>query len=345
MKGTFRAIGPSGFGTYNVDLDSGTWTPTDAQDAPLLAPGFVDIHFHGAFGIDFMTSDAEQQFELAQQLDAIGYDKVLFTTVTALVEDVTRAIEGLPSHPVIAGFHLEGPFISPVFPGAQPAAFIQNPAEHGDKWEEILNHPQLKLVTLAPEIPGGYELIARLTERHVVSSLGHTNATFEECVMAADAGARHTTHTFNAMRPLHHREAGTVGFALLDDRIRTELIYDRIHVSPPAAGVLIRAKSDKVIAVSDSTMASGLREGTELFMWGLECVVGKGQVRLKNGTLAGSAITLADAFQNLAQDFGPELAIRSCCLNPRSVVGNPPIRQWLVFDDGFQVVDRYRLEA
>lgn len=345
MKGTFRAIGPSGFGTYNVDLATESWSLTDVPHAPLLAPGFVDIHFHGAFGIDFMTCDAEQQMELASQLDAIGYDKVLFTTVTALVEDVTRAVEGLPTHPVVAGFHLEGPFISPVFPGAQPAAFIQNPAEHAEKWEDILNHPLLKLVTLAPEIPGGYELIGRLTDRHVVTSLGHTNATFEECVLAADAGARHTTHTYNAMRPLHHREAGTVGFALLDDRIRVELIYDRIHVSPPAARVLARAKPDKIIAVSDSTMASGLREGTELFMWGLECVVGKGQVRLKNGTLAGSAITLAQAFQNLAEDFGPEMAIRCCCLNPRSVVGNPPIRQWLVFDEEFNVVDRYRMEA
>ncbi len=345
MKGTFRAIGPSGFGTYNVDLATESWSLTDVPHAPLLAPGFVDIHFHGAFGIDFMTCDAEQQMELAIQLDAIGYDKVLFTTVTALVEDVTRAVEGLPTHPVVAGFHLEGPFISPVYPGAQPAAFIQNPAEHAETWEDILNHSLLKLVTLAPEIPGGYELIGRLTDRHVVTSLGHTNATFEECVLAADAGARHTTHTYNAMRPLHHREAGTVGFALLDDRIRVELIYDRIHVSPPAARVLARAKPDKIIAVSDSTMASGLREGTELFMWGLECVVGKGQVRLKNGTLAGSAITLAQAFQNLAEDFGPEMAIRCCCLNPRSVVGNPPIRQWLVFDEEFRVVDRYRMEA
>jgi N-acetylglucosamine-6-phosphate deacetylase len=172
----------------------------------------------------------------------------------------------------------------------------------------------------------------------VIASLGHTDATYEQAQAAVKAGARHTTHTYNAMRPLHHREPGTVGAAMTNGELTCELIYDRIHVSRPAADVLLRCKGmDNVIAVSDATKAAGMEPGSEFSMWGLDCVVGDKQVRLKNGTLAGSGITLYDAFCNLARDFGIEAAIRLCCVNPRRALqtGNP--RVWIIMDPELRI--------
>jgi N-acetylglucosamine-6-phosphate deacetylase len=147
------------------------------------------------------------------------------------------------------------------------------------------------------------------------------------------------------MRPLHHREPGTLGFALTNDDVACELIYDRHHVCREAADVLVRCKPDqKLIAVSDGTMAAGQPTGTEQAMWGLPTVVSGGTVRLKDGTLAGSAITLLDAFRNLHEDFGPEVAIRACCINPRIDLNLERIRTWLVLDSSLQIVDRITME-
>jgi N-acetylglucosamine-6-phosphate deacetylase len=342
MRGTFRTNGPDGFGTYLVDTSAGTWERAQSDPAaPLLSGGFVDLHIHGAFGIDFMTADSDAQTELATRLNEKGYDYALFTTVTASLEDCRRAVSNLPSHPLVAGFHLEGPFISPAYPGAQPVGFIQVAESHIEDWCPMWHDPRLRLVTLAPETQGGLKLVERLSSAGIRVSIGHSNATYAQCQLAAALGASQITHTFNAMKPLHHREPGVVGFALTDDNVLCELIYDRIHVVKPAADALIKLAGKRLLAVSDSTMASGLPAGTELFMWGLECVVGDGQVRLKGGTLAGSAITLADAFRNLAEDFGPEIAIRACTETPRAALGGLPVRQWLVFDESFQVAERH----
>jgi N-acetylglucosamine-6-phosphate deacetylase len=187
---------------------------------------------------------------------------------------------------------------------------------------------------MAPELPHALELASRLMERGVIVSMGHTNATYEEARRGFEFGAAHTTHTFNAMRGLHHREAGILGYALATDALRCELIYDRLHVSREAAGLLFKCKpEDRVIAVSDSTLATGLPPGQTVTMWGHECVIGKKQVRLaSNGALAGSAITLLDAFRNLHEDFGAEKAIRACCLNPRAALGISQIKRWVQLD-------------
>ncbi len=285
-------------------------------------PGFVDVHIHGAFGIDFMTSSKLRVMELSDRLQAEGYRGYLPTTVTASLDDVKRALDNLPDHPIVWGFHLEGPFISRTYPGAQPQAHIRDFAGAEKGWMDVLEDPRLKYITLAPEIPGGNELVQFLSSRGVIVSLGHTNATYGECMAAYSSGARHTTHTYNAMRPLHHREPGTVGFALAEQDVVCELIYDRLHVSPPAAKILIQAKaSNKLIAISDATMAAGMDSGQTLTMWGLECIIGNKEVRLKDGTLAGSGVTLVDVFNNLCEDFGAEVAIRACCITPAEVLG------------------------
>lgn len=338
-----KAMGPQGFGVYKFDSVSGELTPVTAQAFHLIVPGFVDVHIHGAFGIDFMTTDATSIITLCDKLKGAGYEAWLPTTVSASVSDVKAALAQIPVHPMIPGFHLEGPFISPQYPGAQPPSAILDPADAGLEWEEVFDDPRLKLITLAPERPGARELIQRLQRRGVIVSMGHTDATYDQTLAGVDWGVRHATHMFNAMRPFHHREAGAVGAILLQLKIIAELIYDRLHVSRASAEVLIRNKSERgVIAVSDSTMASGMEPGQEIEMWGLKCTVGDKEVRLaSNGALAGSGITLLDAFRNLHDDFGPKTAIQLCTLNPRKLLGmSDAPKVWNVFDSKLNLVDQ-----
>jgi N-acetylglucosamine-6-phosphate deacetylase len=345
MKGIYDFLGPEGFGAYDIDWEGGTATRVSRPPKGLLIPGFVDIHIHGGFGIDFMGSQPGDMAALCGKLEREGYEAFLPTTVTASAKDVLRAVNSLPDHPLIAGFHLEGPFISPTYPGAQPPSAITPVPEGDSEWDEVFDHPLLKVVTLAPELPNALELIARLMKRGVSVGMGHTNSTYEEARRGFEFGASHTTHTFNAMRPFHHREAGTVGYALANDDLATELIYDRLHVSRDAAGILVKCKPvHQLIAVSDGTEAIGLPPGQTITMWGLKCIVGRRQVRLEDGTLAGSGITLLDAFRNLHEDFGPELAIRACCVNPRRIIGmTSPPRVYLELDKQLKVVDRHSL--
>jgi N-acetylglucosamine-6-phosphate deacetylase len=330
----FLAFGPQGFGTYKLDGESDL-VSAEGEPQYVVAPGLVDLHFHGAFGVDFMSATSAELSDLGDKLAQEGYEKVLLTTVTASLDDILRAFEQVPDHPVFAGVHLEGPFISPKHPGAQPQSFILDFQNLDPAWNEVFEHPLLQVVTLAPEIPGALSVIESLAERGVRVSMGHTDATYSQAMEGVYAGATHSTHTYNAMRPLHHREPSLLGCVMTEADVYCELIYDRIHVSPPAADVLIRTKGmENILAVSDSTMASRLPSGQSVLMWGLECITAPGEIRLaSNGALAGSAILLSDAFRNLSQDFDFETAIMACCVNPRSAMGwDDTPERWLRFD-------------
>ena len=340
----YRALGPEGFGTYEVEWSATgpKMTRVSRSADVLLVPGFVDLHVHGGFGIDFMSASSGDMEVLCSKLEAKGYEAFLATTVAASAEAVLAAVANLPEHPMIAGFHLEGPFLSEKYPGAQPRSEIRLPPAGGSEWDAVLDHSRLRVVTMAPELPGALELTTRLMKRGVKVSMGHTNATYEEARRGFEFGAAHCTHTFNAMRGLHHREAGMVGYALLNDALKAELIYDRLHVGREAARLLFKCKgADGVIAVSDGTQAIGMPPGTRIEMWGERCVMGRGEVRLEEGgALAGSAITLLDAFRNLAEDFGEETAVRCCCVNPREALGMGAPRVWLELGPGHEIMRR-----
>jgi N-acetylglucosamine-6-phosphate deacetylase len=176
--------------------------------------------------------------------------------------------------------------------------------------------------------------------------MGHTDATYEQAAAGKNAGAVGATHTFNAMRGFHHREPGMAGFALLCDDLHAELIYDHKHVSREAAALLLRSKpANKVVAVSDGSKATGLPPGKVFSMWGQDVETWERTVVLKGTeTLAGSAITLLDAFRNLAADFGIETAIRLCSLNPRAVLGiEESPRTFVELDLNFEIVNLRRL--
>lgn len=305
-----------------------------------LVPGFVDQHIHGAFDIDMMDADTAAMAELADRLAEEGYESFLPTTITAPFEQVKAAVEALPEHPLIAGFHLEGPFISPEYPGAQPPEFILDPPTGPGEWDWVFDHPKLKKITLAPERPGALNLIRRLNARGVIVSMGHSNATYAEAAAGFEAGAASVTHTFNAMRPFHHREPGLVGLAIGESGLSLELIYDRHHVSKGAAKTLC---SLNVVAVSDASRAARMPDGP-VTMWGHECTVSEGTVRLNsNGALAGSTALLSDVFRNRWEDLGPRKAVSACCINPRQRLGNPATRTWLLVEGG-RVVERYVLD-
>ena len=176
----YFALGPEGFGAYEVETHGSVprMSPTNASAEKTLIPGFVDIHIHGAFGIDFMSASQEEMVDLCDKLEGCGYEKFLPTTVTASLEDVRTALGNLPDHPLIGGFHLEGPFISPVHPGAQPKEWIVSAEAAAGEWKEVLEDERLKVVTLAPELPGALELTEFLSARGVVVSMGHTDATY-----------------------------------------------------------------------------------------------------------------------------------------------------------------------
>ena len=174
MNGRYRCFGPGGFGTYEVDLTRGPlFERVESSADRLLVGGFVDLHFHGAYGLDFMTATQADLLFLADKLAKEGYDAVLPTTVTAPFEQVLAAIANLPDDPMFPGFHLEGPFISRQFPGAQPTEYILDPPVAPSPWDEVFDHPKLRVVTMATEHPLALPLVTRLMTRSAGQSDSH----------------------------------------------------------------------------------------------------------------------------------------------------------------------------
>ena len=293
----------------------------DARDA-LLVPGFIDIHVHGGAGRYVMegTQDALQAF--ARHLARHGVTGFLATTVTAPWEQQVQALavtaqvmrsqesgeDGIGGATVL-GCHLEGPYINPKKKGAQPEQYVRLPdvaelqRECGDNLEYV------RVVTLAPEMPGGLELTRFLAAQGIIASVGHTDATYAQMSEAIDAGARHVTHCYNAMRPLDSREPGVVGAALARPELSAELIWDNVHVHPASGRALINAKTASgVILISDGIQGADMGDGYEFNLGDLTITVRDGQARLPDSTLAGSVLTLDKAFANAAAFTLPERA-------------------------------------
>lgn len=268
-----------------------------------LLPGFIDVHVHGGFGGDFMHADQERYDRITKFHASQGTTGMLATTMTASKEAIEAVLDavsayqeaGMP-YTSLLGVHLEGPFISEKWPGAQNPAHIRDPQlEWLKEWHE--KHPGLiKLLTLAPEKNGAKETITWMAENGIVAAAGHTDSHYEDIKSAADVGLSHSVHTYNAMRGLHHREPGTLGAVLTDDRIYTEIIADGEHVHPAAIAILLATKPlDKIIIVTDAIEASGMPDGT-YELGGLAVVVKNGTARLQEGNaLAGSSLTMIRA--------------------------------------------------
>ncbi|GHI01487.1 N-acetylglucosamine-6-phosphate deacetylase [Neobacillus kokaensis] len=292
-----------------------------------VVPGFIDVHIHGVNGADTMDATKEALDTMVAALPKEGTTSFLATTITQEAEQIEKAIKNageyiengpLQGKAEILGIHLEGPFVNARKAGAQPIQHIIDPDLNlFKKWQEIAKGT-IKLVTLAPERPGGIEMVRFLKDNSVIPSIGHTDATYEQVNDAIEAGANHVTHLFNQMRGLHHREPGVVGAAFLRDELKAEMIVDGVHVHPEMINLAYQQKKSKgLLLITDSMRAKCLKNGT-YDLGGQEVTVQNGKAVLEDGTLAGSILKLGQAVKNVLSYTGCTIheVIEMASVNP-----------------------------
>jgi N-acetylglucosamine-6-phosphate deacetylase len=286
-------------------------TPThervDARDARPL-DGLIDLQVNGAGGFD-LTTNPESLWDVGHALRRYGVMAFLPTLVSASFATIDRARAAWTAGPPAGyegatplGWHVEGPFIAPTRAGVHDPARLQAPdvGVVGD-WSPASG---VRMVTLAPELPGALQLVTSLVRSGVVVSAGHSAATFDEARTGFDAGIRTVTHLFNAMPPLDHRRPGLVGAALADERVTIGLIPDGLHVHPAVCGLVWRAVGpDRLAIVTDAIAGLGMPAG-RYQLAGLDCVVDGESARLPGGGLAGSVLAMDRAVRNLAAFAG-----------------------------------------
>lgn len=265
-----------------------------AGDDPLLTPGLVDIHNHGAAGRTH-GDGAAAIAAIAAFHAAAGTTRIVASLVSAGLPELALQLEAVRtaqlSVPGLIGAHLEGPFLQPARRGAHDPAALRTPDR--DAVERLLAPGGVVQVTIAPELPGGPEAIAQVVAMGAVAAIGHSDADFETARAAFAAGASLVTHAFNAMPPLHHRAPGLLGAALDDPGVTLEAIPDGVHLHASVLAVLLRAAPGRVALVTDATAAAGLGDGATS-LGGLEVEVRDGVATLPDGTIAGSSITLSE---------------------------------------------------
>jgi N-acetylglucosamine-6-phosphate deacetylase len=296
-----------------------------------LGPAFFDVHIHGAAGHDVMEATPQALDAIGSFLATRGTASYLATTVTAPLDSTLRALDGLanqmaklsqPGRARALGIHLEGPFLSHEKRGVQPAEHLLAPSI--STFDRLIDaaHGHVRLMTLAPELPGAAELAAHATARGVRVSLGHSNATSAETAAAIAAGAVSATHTFNAMRPLDHREPGILGTVLTSDKLYAELICDGIHTQPEIVKLWWKSKGpERAILVTDAMSAAGMPDG-DYTLGGFSVQVKEGRA-MARGVLAGSVLTLDRALANFVAFTSAtvEEALRLLSANPAAMTG------------------------
>jgi N-acetylglucosamine-6-phosphate deacetylase len=297
----------------------------------IVMPGFIDTHFHGSGGDDVMANGAEGIRRISRALLKFGTTGYLATTVAARHEDLTRAVEDAiaaeeddPSAAEILGLHIEGPYINPKFKGAQPEWGIRDP--NFDECARLLEAAEgrIKIMTIAPELPGGLEMIRKLAQAGVAPSVGHSEADYDTALAAIEAGARRATHLFNAMSGVHHRKPGLAAAVLNEPGICAEMICDGVHVNPRMVALAWKAKGRHEMAlITDATAAQGVGDG--VFMLGDFQIQVRGPLcTLMDGvTIAGSVLTMNLAAANAIAFTGMSLidAAHTASLAPAEVCG------------------------
>jgi N-acetylglucosamine-6-phosphate deacetylase len=319
-QGTIAAIEPSQRrprrGEHGIEAD-GLW----------VAPGLIDVHVHGGADHDTMDATPQALHGMARFFARHGVTGYLATTVSAPAEDIRLAIENVrtAAQPEDGaqhlGVHIEGPYLDVDFRGAQPAGRLRPP--DAEEYEAWLTSGVVRLITLAPELDGALALVERSAEAGVETAVGHSAASYEQVLAAADRGLRQACHAFNGMPPLHHRTPGVLGAVLGDDRIYAQVIADGTHVHPAVVRLLVRAKgTGRVILITDSMRAAGLADGG-YELAGRPILVRDGVARTLEGGLAGSTITLDAALRNVLSFAGLSLSegLRMATATPAEAMG------------------------
>jgi len=321
-----------------------------------LAPGFIDLHVHGAMGRDTMEASADAFRTICDYHASGGTTSLLLTTATAPIKaivDVVRAVRNCRSSiKQIAGVHVEGPFISKAKPGAQRASLIRQPTRKA--YAPLLEHSDVvQRMTLAPELPGAVALIDELREQSISVSGGHSDAWEDDARAAFDHGMRSVTHTFNCMSSARrrgiHRAAGLLEFAMSEPEIICELIADGHHVSPTLMKMLYRAKGfTGVCLVTDATAGAGLPDGSRFSLYGTKCIVAGGVCLLADrSALAGSAARMIDLVRTMVTKVGVPLheAVAMATDIPAFVIGLTGKGQFKIGSDADLVVISPDLEV
>lgn len=326
-EGVIESIGPR----------SAVSLPAGAQEIratdKIAAPGFIDVHIHGAGGHDVMEGTESALDAISSLIGSHGTTSFVATTVTADPNAICKSSEEIAGYIAqqyarsrpgaeVLGIHFEGPFISPVRRGVHPPEWIRLPsAELLEKFIAAAKGNAL-LLTIAPELLGAMPCIDAARKAGMVVGVGHTDATYEQARAALARGAHHAIHTYNAMRPFSHRDAGVIGAVLTSPEISAELIADGVHVDETAMRVLLQAKgAGGVVLISDGISATGMPDG-KYILGGFEVTVSGGVCRNMEGKLAGSTLTLDRALRNIVK-LGASLgdALRMLTLNPAKVLG------------------------
>jgi N-acetylglucosamine-6-phosphate deacetylase len=312
-------------------------TGVDVLDSGLLTPGLVDVQVNGAVGVDFAEVDAAGMRAVATALPRTGVTRFLPTLITAPLPVVVRQAravlaaaaalpDGLGARPL--GVHLEGPFLSPKRPGVHDPDLMVEPgaAQLDELLADDVVRRALRMVTLAPEQPGGLDAVRRLVAAGVLVAVGHSDATGEQTRAAADAGARMVTHLFNAQRPLGHREPGVPGVALVDERFTLGLIADLAHVGPDVCRLVFNAAGPRVALVTDAVAAAGMPPGRYQLGGADVLLTDDGVPRSPEGTIAGSALTLDRAVRNIVSvGVDPAAALAAATIVPAQAIGEPQL--------------------
>ena len=332
-----------------------------------VVPGFIDVHVHGVEGHDTLDNGAAVA-AIAARLPRYGVTAFAPTTVACAPDALARFLVQVRSARAdrtagaarVLPSHLESNFINPEYRGAQPLACLRRPpggdgaAEGEFSGAAIVDtiarfQAEVGIVTLAPELPGGIDLLRRLVAAGHLVSLGHSGADFDVANAAIDAGATHATHLFNRMTPLRHRAPGLAGAVLARREVAAEIVCDGYHVHPAMSGIAIQMKgADRVMAITDGTAASGLPQGTEARLGGRTIRAGAGAAFLDDGTIAGSTLTMDRAFARIVRSFGRTVveAAWMCATTPARQLGLTghgeiaagAVADLVVLDRAYQVV-------
>jgi N-acetylglucosamine-6-phosphate deacetylase len=312
--------------TSDVKIEDGT--ELIDVSGRIICPGFVDLLVHGGGGFGFADDNLDSIDNVSSYFLKHGSTTVLaslFAKPTKhLLKDLERLAKYIEDNPDsnIKGIHMEGPFLNKELKGAMNESYLWKPGI--ESWNKIWEASRgfIKIMTIAPELPGAIEVMREAASKGVVLSIGHSMASYAEIEVAIDNGAAHVTHIFNAMRPFHHRNPGVILGALLRNELKIELIADTLHVHPAVMELLLKLKgSNGIILVSDSIRAGGMHEGEYEFADQKVFMKGK-KAYLADGTLAGSTLTLNIAIKNMIETANAKIteAVRMASLNGAKVI-------------------------
>jgi len=294
----------------------------------IIAPGFVDLLVHGGGGFGFADENDNSIEKVSKYFLENGSTTVLASLFAKpeahLLSDLRRVADYIENNPRsnIKGIHMEGPYLNRELKGAMNEEYLWKPSI--ESWQKMweASKGQIKIMTIAPELPGAIEVMREASNQGVVLSIGHSMANYDEIELAIDNGAAHVTHIFNAMRPFHHRTPGVILGALLRNELKIELIADTLHVHPAVMELLLKLKgASGIVLVSDSIRAGGMHEGEYEFADQKVFMKAK-RAFLEDGTLAGSTLTLNVAIKNMIETANAKVteALRMASLNGAKVI-------------------------